>query len=379
MFKKSMLGHYHPYSTTSGIGVQILLAAALLVSACASIPEQDSMAVLTPTALPPELDAAVVDKRGRFREIACEVLETSGRDLPHYAPCEEVLRNFGEEGGATGAPVSQGKASRPYVAALVPGIGWECFENWLDIETAFDEYFARLGIRTTLMRVDGLSGSGRNADMIYQAFKEKQHLLEHGQVVLIGYSKGAPDILEALVRYPEIRPYIAAMVSVSGAVRGSPLANDASERALGLLKYMPDSDCTDGDGEAIHSLMPATRIAWLENNPLPDGIRYYSVVTVPTEERVSNVLHGTYRDLAVTDPRNDSQVIFSDQVIPGSTLVAYLNADHWAISVPIMESHPTIGKLFVDQNAFPRQALAEALLRFIDEDLAVADQDRNDH
>ena len=49
------------------------------------------------------------------------------------------------------------------------------------------------------------------------------------RVVLVGYSKGAPDILEAIVNYPEIRPRVAAVVSAAGAVGGSPLANDAEQ------------------------------------------------------------------------------------------------------------------------------------------------------
>ena len=69
------------------------------------------------------------------------------------------------------------------------------------------------------------------------------------------------------------------------------------------------------------------------------------------------------------DARNDSQVLFYDQVIPGSTLVAYLNADHWALAVPIARTHDIVGEILVDQNAFPREALHEALLRFIEEDL----------
>ena len=64
-----------------------------------------------------------------------------------------------------------------------------------------------------------------------------------------------------------------------------------------------------------------------------------------------------------------AQVIVYDQVIPGSTLLAYLNADHWAIAVPVTENHPFIGKHFVDRNTYPRQAMAEAMLRFIEEDM----------
>jgi hypothetical protein len=72
------------------------------------------------------------------------------------------------------------------------------------------------------------------------------------------------------------------------------------------------------------------------------------------------------------DARNDSQVLFYDQVTPGSTLFAYVNADHWAVAVPIARTHPTTGSMFVDQNDFPREALLEAIMRFVEEELAAA-------
>ena len=50
--------------------------------------------------------------------------------------------------------------------------------------------------------------------------------------------------------------------------------------------------------------------------------------------------------------------------------MAYLNADHWAVAVPIARSHEMIGDMFVTQNAYPREALIEAVLRYIEEDLA---------
>ena len=62
-------------------------------------------------------------------------------------------------------------------------------------------------------------------------------------------------------------------------------------------------------------------------------------------------------------------MIFYDQIMPGSTLVGYLNADHWAVAVPISRTHPMIRSMFVTQNAYPREALLEALLRFVEEDL----------
>jgi hypothetical protein len=66
----------------------------------------------------------------------------------------------------------------------------------------------------------------------------------------------------------------------------------------------------------------------------------------------------------------DSQVIYSDQIIPGSTLLGFLNCDHWAIAVPVNRSHPVISRSLVDKNDYPREGMLEAVLRFIEEDLA---------
>ena len=195
---------------------------------------------------------------------------------------------------------------------------------------------------------------------------------EQRRLVLIGYSKGAPDILEAIVTYPEIRPRIAAVISAAGAIGGSPLANDATQSQLELLRHWPDAQCTTGDGGAVESLRPATRKAWLAQNPLPPDFPYYSLVTYPKPERISTILASSYNKLSRVDARNDSQVLFYDQVIPGSTLLGYVNADHWALSVPIARSHSMLGATLVDQNDYPREALLEALLRFVEEELVAS-------
>lgn len=102
---------------------------------------------------------------------------------------------------------------------------------------------------------------------------------------------------------------------------------------------------------------------------MPRGFPYYSLVTYPSPERISSVLGPSYDKLSRIDARNDGQLLFYDQVIPGSTLLGYLNADHWALVVPVARSHSMLGSTFVDQNDFPREALLEALLRFLDEEL----------
>ena len=62
-------------------------------------------------------------------------------------------------------------------------------------------------------------------------------------------------------------------------------------------------------------------------------------------------------------------VLFEDQLVPGSVFLGCVNADHWAVSVPIARSHPNVAALLVDENDYPREALLEAILRFVEEDL----------
>jgi hypothetical protein len=190
-------------------------------------------------------------------------------------------------------------------------------------------------------------------------------------IILVGYSKGAPDILEAVVTYPELAERVTAVVSVAGSVYGSPLADDATQAQANMLTMVPGSACEeeDGDNDAVASLKPEVRRQWLADNPLPPHIRYYSVVTFPEEDRVSWVLKNSYILLGESDIRNDTQVIIFDQMIPGSSVMALVNADHWAIAVPVARSHPLFGGTLVDKNDYPREAFLEAMVRYLEEEL----------
>ena len=97
------------------------------------------------------------------------------------------------------------------------------------------------------------------------------------------------------------------------------------------------------------------------------------MITVPAPGQVSRLLRSSYRTLALTDANNDSQVILVDQYLPGSALLGFLNADHWAVAVPIARTHGMVGTLLVNRNAYPREALYEALMRLIAEDVRQAD------
>ncbi|MFM0214539.1 lipase family protein [Paraburkholderia caledonica] len=345
-------------------------AAILVLAACSTKPLIPYSADTPPLALVEVSQAGVQDKRARFREIYCAVLEARGPALPDYRPCEDALTRVGAEPAGTGAPVDLAQSGRHLIAAVVPGIGYDCFKPWLNHPNTVAQHLRRYGYDAIMLDVDGLSGSANNARQIRDAVMAMQEPMGAARLVLIGYSKGAADILEAVVAYPEIRSRVAAVVSAAGAVGGSPLANDAEQYEADMLRHFPGAACHSGDGGAVESLRPTTRRAWMAKNPLPRDLKYYSLVTFPQPERISTILKSSYEKLSRIDARNDSQVIFYDQVVPDSVLMGYVNADHWALAVPVARTHTTIASLFVTQNAYPREALTEAILRFVEEDIA---------
>lgn len=349
--------------------VPIAAWACLMLAACASEPLVPYSADTPPLALVPAIQAGVVDKRARFREIYCAVLEAR-RGLPDYRSCEEALTRVGEEPAGMGRPVDLGPSKRHLIAAIVPGVGFDCVEKWLMSPGSSAEHVRQYGYDQVLIKVAALSGTANNARQIRDAVLAMPAEPGPARLVLIGYSKGAPDILDALVTYPEIRNRVAAVVSAAGAIGGSPIANGAQQSQADLMRHFPGANCEPGDGGAVESLRPATRREWLATHPLPMDVHYYSLVTFPQPERISSVLKSSYRKLAQIDTRNDGQVIFYDQVIPGSNLMGYVNADHWALALPIGRSHATLGALFVTENAYPREALLESLLRFVEDDLS---------
>ena len=352
-----------------------LLASAplvLLLGACAATPPKVPWSTeLDPLVIGDPATGGVLDARGRFREVLCAVNADHGADLPDYRPCDEILTTVGAEPSPSGAPVSLAPSNADYLALMVPGLGYQCIKAWLHHDNSAPHHVATHGYEAQLLEVDGLSGSAVNARIIRDQVMALPADQADRPLILIGHSKGAPDILEALVAYPELAGKVVAMVAYAGAVGGSRLADDTKAPSLKLLTRLPYSECDEGDHGALRSLSPAVRRAWLEEHELPGNIRYYSVVAFPEPGRISLALKSSWRRLGeLQDARNDSQLVFYDQVIPGSRLLAFTNADHWAMAVPAARQLRLAASTFATQNDFPREVMLETLLRFIEEDLA---------
>ncbi|MBT8449693.1 MAG: hypothetical protein KJO69_08385 [Gammaproteobacteria bacterium] len=339
------------------------------ITGCTTRLPETALSDTVPTILAAANRAGIYDSRARFREVLCAVNAKHGVALPDFRPCEEILTKVSHEPAGTGVNIDLGQSQTGLTAVFVPGVGWDCFDEWLEIDEHFAEHINEYNFNLKIMNIEGLSSSQRNAKLVRDGLLEIIKSSSQEKIVLIGYSKGIVDILEAIVRYPELHEHISAVVSIAGAVGGSPLAIDADKDYLKLLTKWPGANCTEGDSGVIDSLNPKIRQSWLYSNILPDSFPYFSLATLPEKKQISLALKPSYNRLSQLDSRNDGQLLYFDQLLPGSHLLGYLNADHWAVMVPIARSHEFLGATVTNKNSFPREVLIEAVLRMISETL----------
>jgi hypothetical protein len=333
--------------------------AAALLTACSPMPDSVDTTNYVPLSLAPASLAGVVDRRADFRAVYCT---EAHQDDAH---CVQTLRRFRDEGQPQNVPVIDPSRRGKYRVAVALGVGWDCLRELIDEPTLPVALLQSAGFNTKLIEVEGLSGSDRNAEIVVTALQDD--LANPLPLILIGYSKGANDIMVALEKHPDLADRTAAFISVAGAIGGSPVAENDSGYTEKLLHFSPFGDCGSGDNLAMDSLSPSTRHAWLQDH-LPLPVPAYSMITAPEPARVSRALRSPSKVLGVVHPLNDGALLHWDQLIPGSTLLGYANADHWAVSVPLDTSGVPFAGLFVT-NDYDRVGLWQSMLDFVIADL----------
>lgn len=348
-----------------------LAALITLVSVCGcastpAVPVTDGSALV----MVPVNQTGIRDRRAEFRNVFCTVLNARTGENGRTDSCDDRLLRLSDEPPRSHAPVTLGVSQQAITAVYIAGLASDCIDQANQARSQFKDHLARFGYHFETLRVSGISSSESNARSIRDALQAMPDLGETRKAVIVGHSKGVVDTLEALVTYPELQSRITAVISLAGAIGGSPLADMAPDVALSIAENTPGLNCKDGDGGALASLSPSVRRNWLANNSLPAGVAYYSVVGLPAPDRISKGLKAAYNMLSDIDPRNDGNLLFYDQVIPGSTLLGYANADHWAISTDLGASPYALVRALADKSDYPREVLLEAALRFVELDLA---------
>ena len=334
----------------------LLPAVVLTLSGCVSLPTADELIEGPSPHLYADAPPGIVDGRARFRDYFCDSLDE----------CDRWLHRLPDEPAAPGPP-PQGRTDLQVL--FVTGAFSECFGESARPFADAIEALADGPDRFGTIVVGGRSGTEHNAAQIASYFEENP-ADPNLPLVLVGYSKGTSDIMQFLVDYPGQAAEVNAVVSVAGAVRGSPLADTFGGLYNLTFSHLPSGRCEKGDGDVVSSLRTDVRRGWLAEHDLPAHIRYYSFAAFTTRERMARALVPSWEMLLKHDRRNDGQLLPRDALVPRSTLLGYLNADHWAVAMRL-EKDLEFFAARRDAEPFPHTALLEAILRLVGEDAAV--------
>lgn len=352
---------------------------ACLLSSCSAplikYSDRDPPAVLSPIGA-----KSIIDGRERFRETVCAVAETRKDLYPDWRPCAEILLDLAEpESALAPRPIQLGPPNLMKVV-IVTGIFGECisehllpfsdgryFEGYRP-DTDGYSYLRRLGYDDLEVIVTpGRSSTTANGRFVYEKLRAITKATSR-DIVVVAYSKGVTDTLHALALFSEVPRNLRALVSVAGVVAGTPIADKLAGTYEALLKKVPYRHCPPGDGGGVRSLSRKEQFAWLSRHRLPESVRYYSLAASVPPERTAAALKPFQAVLSRIDSRNDGQVLIQDAVIPGSTILGYLNGDHWAVATAFNRSGHPFWRNLVGHNAFPREILIESILRYVAED-----------
>lgn len=321
----------------------ILLGGALMLAAAPALAEP---------ARAPAAQPGIADGRSEFRAVFCELMQ---RDHPGEG-CNDWLRRFPDEAPAASPPVSS--LAHAVNIVIVGGLFSECLPDGFTFGDAAPRLRAG-GYRVSYAPVKGRAGADANAAII-RAHVARERAAQPGlPLMIVAYSKGVADTMTALAAYPELADSVGAVISVAGVVNGSHTADKSQRLYNATAGLLPYSRCPASDGGELRTLTHDYRRNWLATHRLPAAPLYFSIVGLPSPQRISAVFSVFRRGLARIDARNDGQMIYADAMLPRSELLGYANADHFAIALPIAGAR----LLGVNRNDFPRPQLIEAAVR----------------
>jgi hypothetical protein len=332
-----------------------LAAAATLAAAChVGVAKRVSYSV-RPMAVVP-LGGTVTDSRVAFAQMFCAVLPHT--DSGSWGACAPYL-----DAQVTAPAPMDSPISTPLKVMLVGGAFSECFEQ--ERLYVYGKSLAHMETHGVVfgprVKIGGTATPEANARAI-----EEYLVRNEGDYIAIGHSKGAADLMAAVATSAIAQARIKALVSVSGAIGGSRLADLGP--AIGVAGFRSalrkaGIDCEIEDQGGIASLRRDVRYAALRAWKPPAALRTYSLAAVSTLERTSRPLHTMWRTNAIYSIDQDSHIIAEEAIIPGSEFIGVAHGDHWAVALPMSEHTKTKDK--VDWNRFPRTALLEAIVRYV--------------
>ncbi len=284
-----------------------------------------------------------------FADYFCSVLKQNSPDGEDLGECSQWMSSPGKSDMKL-APIP-----KTYRLLVIPGIMNTCVSDNPAFAVGRKVLTDKYGLTTDLLSVPNDS-SEDNAKMIASYLDEKWKE-DQRKFIVVGYSKGTPDLQTALALQPGVRDKIAAFVSVAGASGGSPIA-DTLPAVLDqwMGKANDKAGCKGNMADGFKSLKKETRQRFLASYPHP-FVPSYSVAAMTTDDRVPKSAAQTFKLLCAFDKQNDAQLLKPDQVIPESIFLGTVLSDHLNVALKMGAN-------------FPRAALLEAAVRFVNDDLA---------
>ena len=289
-----------------------------------------------------------VDDSARFADLFCTVLAQENPDGGEWGDCGRYFTG----GGTHTAKLNE--VSTRYRLLIIPGILNTCASD----SPAFQEGQVHLkekhGTVVELLAVPNDS-SETNAQLIVSYLREHMKT-DTRKYIVIGYSKGAPDLQVALASDATLTSSVAAFVTIAGAVGGSPIADLLPKQAEKWMKQYGTSICKGDLSEGFKSLRKDARKAFLSANPVP-VVPTYSIAAVSDRTNTSKMLLETWQLLSAYGSGQDGQVIKDDALVPGAKYLGEAKGDHFAVGLPL------------EKRSYPRATLLETVFRYVTEDL----------
>ncbi len=306
------------------------------------------------------LAAATGNVSTSFADMFCSVLKQNNPGGGEWAPCARYIDSPGKE------DLKLSPLSTKYRVLIVPGIMSSCVSDSPAFQEGQEALKKQYGLDVALLQVPNDS-SESNAKFIAQYLRD--HKAGDGRkYILIGYSKGGPDIQVALAQEAGVAAQVAAFITVAGASGGSPVADLLPQIADKYMKTVPLKSCQGDLSTGFKSLKRETRQAFLAAHPNP-VVPTYSLIAKSDQATTSKSLLETWRVLSVYGTAEDGQLLKDDAIVPGAKYLGAALADHFAVALPFDKSTDAAIRSGMDKAVYPRAALLESLVRFVATDL----------
>ncbi len=299
------------------------------------------------------------DQSETFSDLFCTVLREKNPDGGEWGDCSRYIQVPGKK------QVALDPIPNKYRLLIVPGLLNTCFPDTPPFKEGQAYLRQKLGLTVEELPLPNNS-SEDNAREIAGYLRD--HMKgDSRKYIVLGYSKGTPDLQVALATQPGVSDAVAAFLAVAGASGGSPVADAIPDLADRWIRQYNMPNCKGDLSQGFKSLSQAARRTFLSSYAHP-FVPTYSLPAVSTPETTSKMLQQAWQILSTFDKANDSQLTKEDAIVPESAYLGTALADHFAVALPFETSNESI-RSGADKNHYPRTALLEAMIRFVVRDL----------